>query len=181
MPSYTTRAKLDIVFGEINVTRWGNLSNTNNIRNKEINDRIDYLIEVATSYINGRLQLTRYTDNIPFAEDHVPKMIEFVTTILSGALLFDGRINRVHSEDKEVNRSKKEFARIMRQILCGQLKLEDPLSGELLGTSCLLAPSVAVATTHSHGAFSTCLCTPGCYCSSCIDSRVIGYSNYPYC
>jgi len=194
MANYTSQEKLNIVFGETNVIRWANLSNTNNINNKEIKDRIDYFCLIATSYVNGRFQLTRYTDDIPFVVDHVPHMVEFITTLLGGALLFDGRVNRVMSEDKEVNKSRREFGKLMRQILCGQLKLEDPLSGELLGTSCYLAPSVALAPSSGAGSgngccagcncpccrwlscFTTCH-NSSCYCYSCINSRVLIYAN----
>lgn len=143
MANYPTKKSIELVHGMKNITKWADLDN--DINTNTINDRIAWSSELATEYVNGRLMLGRYA--IPFVA--VPKMVIHISSLLAGILLHDGRVVSDQLRDM-VAPKRKEFIRLLRQILGGQLKLLDPMSGEPIATTCYTAPFVITADTVLH-------------------------------
>lgn len=135
---YCVNADLDYVYGPKNIKRWADLDNDGNITT--ITDRKTWAIGVATEYINSRLLRGPYT--IPF-NDPPPVLIANLTAMYAGILLYDGR-QVVSSEEPhdQVSRQRKDFERYLRQILKGQLKLIDGLTGDPLDLTCENYPFV---------------------------------------
>lgn len=142
MANYPTKATVELVHGANNIARWASLDNDKNRSN--IEDRVNWAAEIATEYVNGRLILGRY--NLPFAA--TPKMIIFLSSMLAGILLYDGRLTVAGSSRDEVYHKRKEFYRILRQILSGQLKLLHPTTGEIIESDCETAPLTLSSTTY---------------------------------
>lgn len=168
MGNYCSSNQVLLVHGSRNVEVWADLDNS---RNKaDIDERVDWAIELATEYMNGRLVFGRY--EVPFEEDHVPKMIQHMTALLTGVLLHDGKKLLAESRD-QVSTKRKEFNRLLKQLLTGQLKLFDPLSGEVLVPDCETAPLVLESVyRRCFGATSrvtnTCLINiPSAWCRTC--------------
>lgn len=175
MANYTDSTKLYQMFGQDNVTKWANLDNgdpTNAGVIATIAGRITWACEIATSYVDGRLITGKYT--VPFAT--VPKMIEYLATMLAGLCLYDGRsIVSESSRRDELSFIRKKSSQVIRQILNGQLRLTDPLTGVLLGTGSYNVPAVLQLTD------SKCISTAcyeyiheyGCTCYSCASKSII--------
>lgn len=140
MTAYCDRVNVEVMFGALNIRRWADLDNTEN--EVTIHARIDWACELATEYVNSRLVRGHYT--IPFTS--IPVMIVNLTAMYAGIMLYDGR-QVVSSDDKDVvSRQRKDFDRYIRQIVKGQLKLLDPVTGAPLVLTDYNAPSVVADT-----------------------------------
>lgn len=156
MANYADEASIKLVYGVLNINKWADLDNDADAT--KIANRIDWACTAATDYVNSRLTLGKYT--IPFTS--VPTMIELITSMLAGLMLFDGRL-AVSSEPKfdQVARQRKDLNRYIRQIVSGQLKLVSPLDGEPLDQTCINYPTPVDSTVDGDEVDDT-NCCPSC-------------------
>lgn len=163
--AYPTRDTIELVHGSKNIRIWADLDNEKN--SQTIQSRIDWSADLSTEYVNGRLILGKYT--IPFAA--VPKMVIHLSSLLAGVLLHDGRPTNEASRD-QVYPKRKDFRRLLREVISGQLRLVHPTSGAIIESTCYSAPFVIGSTI---GALNTTLC-------SCERITGSGFCNYcwPY-
>lgn len=141
MANYPTEATLYLVHGARNIQKWADLDS--NVNSVNIADRVEWACELATEYVNGRLILNRYS--LPFVA--VPRMVIHIASLLGGILLHDGKVVTDQVRDM-VAPKRKEFNRLLRQILAGQMKLVDPVTGDALEACCYTAPQVITADTN---------------------------------
>src|SRR3990172_4152984 len=121
--SYPTQITIELVHGARNIQIWADLDNSKN--SITVKNRVEWAAKLATEYVNGRFALNRY--EVPFIA--VPKMIIHISSLLAGVLLYDGRTQSDQIRDMVLPK-RKEFRRLMREILSGQLKLIHPTSSE---------------------------------------------------
>ncbi len=170
MSDYTDRLKLEWIFGRVNLQKWADLDND---RNSEfIRDRITWSCEVATAYINGRMANGRYS--VPFTNPD--KNIIHLTGLFAGTILYDGRANKSGDTVRdELSIQRKSARRLLHEILTGQLKLYDGISGELLDLTCGNVPFVGGRSTISsytlNPFYISCNCN-GRWCSSCVYNNI---------
>lgn len=153
--TYATTTNLDLVFGIENLNRWADLDNNKNPNT--IAERKEWALETAEDYINGRFAQSKYL--VPFSD--CPKLIKHLTCLYAGILLYDGRgQNATEKARDQVSRQRKEFDRLLRQILSGQVTLIGGLSGDPLEFTSETTPFVD-ADTEETG----CSCSPLCNCA----------------
>jgi phage gp36-like protein len=169
MADYVTAAQIELVNGTINTRIWADLDNNKNAIT--IAARITWAAELSTEYLNGRLSLSRYA--VPFIA--VPKMITHMCAILSGILLYDGRVIVTEMRD-QVAPKRKEFRRLIRELLSGQLRLTHPTTGDPIECTSYTAPFVGTNPSENVGYKKYCISIPNCChtccCHSCICDKL---------
>ena len=160
MAVYPTRATIELIHGCRNITIWADLDNDKNTT--IIAARIEWAADVATEYLNGRLIMGRYT--LPFSA--VPKMVIHISSLLAGILLHDGRPMMEHTRDM-VGPKRKEFRRLVKELLSGQLKLTDPTSGEIIESECKTFPETLESENLYTALSRTGVCNT-CWCHTCV-------------
>lgn len=122
---YAGLSDLNNIYGERNIVRWSDVDN-----DEVINElRVDWALEQANIYIDGRLTETMYDSAIPFGSvdcENVPPIIRLMAATLAGLFLYDTRrIIDAQDPTDQVSQQRMNFDRWMKQILKGQLKLRD--------------------------------------------------------
>lgn len=146
MANYTDKTALEQMHGKDNIFKWADLDNDKILA--DIADRCELASTIATTYVNGRLQRSKYT--VPFTT--APLMVQYLASLIGGIWLYDGRTlseNANRSRD-EVSYKRKTAAKLIREILNGQLTLTEALSGTELGDSSFQAPIVLQVADYSH-------------------------------
>lgn len=165
MLDYTDATQIQRIYGVNNVNKWADLDNDED--SSKIAARIAWACEMSTNYMNGRLAQGKY--EVPFTdEDHLPKLLVLLTSMLAGLMLFDGRL--VVSSDPPYDslaRQRKDFRKYLRELLSGQIKLIDPYDDSIIDPSSLTVPSVAsdIEYQSSLSAYDYCGC---CFNRPCI-------------
>ena len=132
--AYCEDTDLFQAFGQKNIERWADLDNEGD--QDDIDDRIQWAIDLGYDYINSKLIRGHY--EIPFEDP--PKTIIHLNALQAGIILYDSRLV-VDSDKDQVSRQRKTANNWIRQILRGQLKLIDS-NGDLIETQSLLHPFV---------------------------------------
>lgn len=151
-----TRKDIEQIFGRENVSRWADLDNDKD--QDKIQERIENSLADSLDYIYGRIK-GRYGDAIPFT--NTPRIIKYMNALYAGMMLYDSRL--IVSENQardQVSRHRKDFRRLIREILSGQLRLIDGLSGEVVDYA---GESIPFAGTVS----SVSCCCPQCRYDPC--------------
>lgn len=94
--SYATVANMENVFGKINVRKWADLNNTDVAA--DIETRIEWALDEATSQLNDRLRRSVY--QFPLEAEPFPSSLVLTTCYLAGLLLYESR-GLAESEDAE--------------------------------------------------------------------------------
>lgn len=143
MADYIVRSDIENIFGEANVQKWADINNDK--QPSKIQSRINYFCKFSTVYVNGRLIQGRYA--VPFDEDSVPTIIVHLTSLIAGVGLYDGRlIIPAEPRRDEASGQRKQSRKLLYEILSGQLRLIDPISGEYVEQQGNIAPTVWDAT-----------------------------------
>jgi len=174
MANYCTQSDIEMTHGERNIIVWSDLNNDRN--SIIIKNRINWAAELATEYINSRMIMRRYT--LPLSA--TPIIIKHMASLLAGILLHDGRPMIENMRD-QCSGKRKEFRRLLRELLSGQLRLIHPTSGEVIESNCKDFPMTEKQgdeeygtsgencyTIPGSGMCSTKWCCPTCRCHSCI-------------
>lgn len=152
-----TRKDIEQIFGRENVSRWADLDNDKD--QDMINERIEDHLSNALDYIYGRIK-GRYGDAIPFT--NTPRIIKYMNALYAGTMLYDGRLIVGENTAKDqVSRHRKDFRRLIREILSGQLQLLDGLSGDPIDYAGESVPFAGVSSVSC--GCSECRCNP-CRC-----------------
>lgn len=116
---YCDKAQLEKIFGRLNIDRWADLDNTEN--SEDITERVAYMIEQATAYVDGRLGDSPY--RFPITEESVPTVISHATALRAGTMLYDGRRVTKDETENQVSAQEDEFEDIINRILSDTLRL----------------------------------------------------------
>lgn len=135
--AYSNQVLLETMYGEKNVRMWADLNN--DLSTDKINARVAMAISDSHEYIHARMVQGRY--KVPFVGT-APKIIVFLETLYAGVLLYDARMTLSSGRDQrdQMSRQRKTFDKYIRQILCGQLKLVESLSGAYIEPQSYPAP-----------------------------------------
>lgn len=143
------RRDIEYIFGIDNVRLWADMDKSND--QNLVDNRITDALENALTYIYGRLR-RRYA--IPFAA--MPKLVKWLNALYAGILLYDARMLVSTPGVDQVGKARKEFRRILREILSGQLHLAEDLSGDEIALLGIDIPFVGVAVGISTDGCNTC-------------------------
>lgn len=169
------RKSIENIFGEQNVLKWADLDNNRNTQ--VIQSRIEDTLADALEYLYSRLRM-RYT--VPFSNP--PRTIKFLNALDAGVRLYDGRLiiaNDPPAQD-QVGKHRKQYKRILREILSGQLHLVDGMSGDDLETGVNYPSAMTVADQSSLSLIENCNCgchPCRCHVHTCVNQSIV-YPNY---
>lgn len=151
---------IELIFGRQNVLVWADLDNDRDTT--KVSERVTEALANALDYLYSRLR-RRY--DVPFTT--TPRLIKWLNALYAGILLFDSRLIVAQPGLDQLGHHRKEFKRILRQILSGQLHLAAALDGEEIALRGIDIPFVAVGSTTNccdNGCENVC-CDP--CCSTC--------------
>jgi phage gp36-like protein len=94
--AYATEADLFQVFGRVNVRKWADVNNSKD--GTEIDTRIEWALESASTELNERLRMSVY--QFPLEAEPFPELVVLVTCWLAGLRLYESR-GLIDSSDAE--------------------------------------------------------------------------------
>lgn len=161
-----TRRDIEDIFGIDNVRMWADLDKSND--QALVQRRVDYHLANALEYLYSRLR-RRY--DIPFANP--PRVFVWLNALYAGICLYDARlIVATDTPVDQVSRHKKEFRRVLRQILNGQLYLTDNLSGDEIVSRGISIPfgsaEFSSVTANNQNCCDQDCCCQACYQTPCV-------------
>lgn len=116
-----TRADLNNVFGNFNITRWADVSN--NADEEEITLRVEYALALALEEVKAKLRLLTYV-----VDDAIElPLVIHATCQRAGDILYAPRAVSDEDPDKDLmSIHRKQYANFFKQIGAGQLDLGIP-------------------------------------------------------
>lgn len=94
--AYATETDLFQVFGRVNVRKWADVNNSKD--GAEIDERIAWALESASTELNERLRMSVY--QFPLEVEPFPQLVVLVTCWLAGLRLYESR-GLIDSSDAE--------------------------------------------------------------------------------
>lgn len=152
------RRDVELIFGRENVLKWADLDNDRDTFKAE--ERIVDALSNALDYIYSRIR-RRY--DVPFTT--TPRLIKWLNALYAGILLFDSRLIVAQPGLDQLGKHRKEFRRVLREILSGQLHLAAALDGDEIVLRGIDYPFVAVASATECDNCENVCCDPCCECN----------------
>lgn len=149
---YSAKQDMYNIFGKDNIRKWADADNQSNGRIVE--DREDWANQMAQVYLNGRLLYSKYT--IPFTAPYPPTII-LIAASYAGILLYETREVISGSKNTSVPRQKKNYEKLIRQILRGQLRITTVAGVELALIGEVIPKIIKQKTDDSQ---ATVVCSP---------------------